>query len=96
MVVFEVGVAVSSDSEMHNGLDDPHLLVPEEYPDEDRFDSLVAKEAPQEGKGVWQPGPNTEKGLKYNAYWSASNIDTPAMLLPEKVHARLMGTRPSR
>ena len=52
MVVFEVGVAVSSDSDMHNGLDDPHLLVPEEYPDEDRLDSLVAREAPQEGKGV--------------------------------------------
>ena len=76
--MFEVGVAVSSDSDMHNGLDDPYLLVPEEYPDEDRLDSLVAREAPQEGKGVWQPGPNTEKGLKYNAYWSATNIDTPA------------------
>ena len=79
--MFEVGVAVSSDSDMHNGLDDPHLLVPEEYPDEDRLDSLVAREAPQEGKGVWQLGPNPENGLKCDGYLSATNINTPAICL---------------
>ena len=30
VVVFDVGVAVSSDSEMHKGLDEPQRLVPEE------------------------------------------------------------------
>ena len=38
------------------------------------MDSLVAREAPQEGNGVWQPGTSTEKGLKDNDYQFAVGV----------------------
>ena len=56
------------------------------------MDSLVAREAPQEGNGVWQPGTSTEKGLKYNCYQFAVGVIHD--LLPQEVHARLMRARP--